>query len=90
MARIKIKDLPKDTAISNEELKRIMGGSITDAALIVMSVASADMMGDLQNAAAQINVMHSVMNQYNSMRKRVGDMISGLGEPGDDEGGSIL
>ena len=90
MARIKIKDLPKDTAISQEELNKILGGSIADAASIVMSEVSADMTGGLQNAAAQINVMHSVMNQYNSTRKRVGAMISGLGDPEDNEGGSIL
>ncbi len=83
MARIKINDLPNDTAIGKEELGKILGGSISDAALIIMSQACADMEGDLKNAAAQINVMHEVMNKYRSY-------LRGFPDSGDDEGGSIL
>lgn len=90
MARIKIKDLPKDSAISGEELNKVLGGSIADAASIVMSGVSTDMTGDLKNAVAQINVIHSVLTQYRNLIKSASAATSGLGDPGDDEGGSIL
>lgn len=90
MARIKIKDLPKDSAISREELNKVLGGSIADAASIVMSGVSTDMTGDLKNAVAQINVIHSVLTQYRNLIKSASAATSGLGDPGDDEGGSIL
>jgi hypothetical protein len=54
MARIKIKDLPKDMKISREEMKKVMGGSGSFQGSLI-TVAPLNMRSSLINFGAPLN-----------------------------------
>ena len=69
MPRIKIKDLPNDLKISQEEMKKIAGGAVSALVLIDMLAAAGDLLSAQLDAVANEAYL-STARQRNSQAAR--------------------